>query len=361
MSRISAASSPGSGSIAGRPSCAVRGLIAAALIADMLTMPTHARHQPRIAYPEIAPNTFVMNGDATQALTAEQARTAAAQLALSQLSQNYRPNPAIWKIADSDTTIYLFGTIHVLPPGFQWRTAALERIVARADALLIESVDDGADVDRLIAGRGAVRSMRRLPPLAARISRDHRDRLARLMAGLPPQAATLLDTMPTWIAAIAVSFARELHAGEIPGPGADDWIEQRFRARQKPVIPIEDGSKVLASVNAIAAADQRRMLEAALDAPDRTRAELRAPLHAWAKGDIGPDSVLTIDLAASTGSSALTGPLLEDRNRDWARALIERLKTPGIVLFAAGAGHFIGNGSVIDRLERHGIEVARVQ
>src|SRR6185369_1001930 len=29
--------------------------------------------------------------------------------------------PALWKLADADTTIYLFGTIHALPDGVEWR------------------------------------------------------------------------------------------------------------------------------------------------------------------------------------------------------------------------------------------------
>lgn len=354
------ATAPGSGICAHRTKAALIGSLIAAIIA---TLPANARKPspavaPRIAYPDlpvddrIAPDDFAAR---------ENVADSAAQRALAQLSQNYRPNPAIWKIADQDTTIYLFGTVHVLPPGFEWRTAALERIVARADTLLIESIDDGAGVDRLIDGRARARSSHRLAPLAGRVSRDHRDLLARFLATLPPPAAALLDTLPTWIASIAISFVREVRAGEQPGPGADDWIEAQFRAARKPVIPIENGSAVLARVNAIPEADQRRMLDAALDAPDRTRAELRAPVHAWAKGDVGPDSLLTIDLTAMSGSSALTGPLLDDRNRAWTDALIRRLERPGTMLFAAGAGHFIGNGSVIELLGRRGIEVSRVQ
>jgi hypothetical protein len=37
------------------------------------------------------------------------------------------PRPALWLLADADTRIYMFGTIHVLPPGFRWRSAALDK------------------------------------------------------------------------------------------------------------------------------------------------------------------------------------------------------------------------------------------
>src|SRR5438270_6875574 len=32
-------------------------------------------------------------------------------------------HPALWAVSDADTTIYLFGTIHLLPEHYQWRTA----------------------------------------------------------------------------------------------------------------------------------------------------------------------------------------------------------------------------------------------
>ena len=36
------------------------------------------------------------------------------------------PRPAMWKVADEDTTLYLFGTFHLLPENHHWRTPAFE-------------------------------------------------------------------------------------------------------------------------------------------------------------------------------------------------------------------------------------------
>ena len=304
---------------------------------------------------QVLPDTGVLDGDALdddgEALDPAAEQRAADRLALSQLSQNYRPRPAIWRIGDADTTIYLFGTIHVLPPGFQWRSAALERVVAASDSLLLESV--GGDGPTTVMPRAAL-------PLAERVSPDHRAALARFADRLPPGAMAQLDAMPSWVAAIAIGYVRDMQAGETPGPGADDWLEARFRQMGKPVVAIEDTRAVMAHVAAIPEAKQRAMLNATLDAPGQSRAALRAPTHAWAKGEVGEGSALKVEFDTANGGDVLKVALLRDRNAAWVSALATRLRAPGTTLFAAGAGHFIGPGSVLDLLKRRGISVVRI-
>lgn len=306
----------------------------------------------------IAPDDFIMDELVEPLPTAAQQAALADRVGAFQLSQDYTPRPAIWRIGarrpgGRDTTIWLFGTVHVLPPGFRWRSPGVEAIARRAKLLLVESVDAGAGLDALAApGSGPPPA-----PLVARVNPSHRAKLEALMATLPPPAAAVLDGLPTWIAAVAVSVVRDIRAGELPGPGADDWLETQFRAAGKPVLPIEDGAKVLAAANAIPDAEQRAMLDEALDAPPLDRAASRAPLHAWAKGEVGPGSPIVVALQ----SAALSDALLDRRNAAWARQLKQRLRIPGELLFAAGAGHFIGRGSVIERLEAEGVRVTRVE
>ena len=332
--------------------------------------PARATERPRLAYQSTPDDDTVTQAGRPQlryrlADTDDQLAPAPAKApppgdaaTLAQLSQNYRPQPAIWRIGDRDTSIYMIGTIHALPPGFEWRNAGLARIIERSRLLIVESVKDDARDEALFVPNGAAS---KLPPLSLRVDASHRVKLAALTATLPPDAAALFDQMPSWIASVAIALVREIRSGEVLGPGADDWLEARFKAVNKPVIAIEDSGDVLTAVSAVPEADQQRMLHAALDAPVRSRADMRAATHAWAKGEMGPDSALSIDLIAATGSAAMATPLLTDRNRAWAAALAARLKMRGTILFAAGAGHFIGAGSVIEQLEARGVRVSRVQ
>src|SRR5690349_11638606 len=48
------------------------------------------------------------------------------------------PGPALWKVADKDTTIYLFGTVHALPKDVPWMRGAIGPALAAYDTLVTE-------------------------------------------------------------------------------------------------------------------------------------------------------------------------------------------------------------------------------
>jgi uncharacterized protein YbaP (TraB family) len=283
------------------------------------------------------------------------------EIARVRATQPYSPHPAIWKISDSDTTVYLFGTVHSLPPGFRWRNPVLEGIIVRADSLLLESTEREEDNVTFLEGMPKG-DAGKLPPLLDRVSHRYRAKLAQIQAALPAETVKEMDTMPTWIAAMGVGFVRDLMMGDMPSQGADDWLEKHFTSIGKPVEAIEDSKAVVTNINAVPEMAQRLMLESALAAPDRTHEELDAPAHAWAKGEVGADSPLRILPEQLDPSSAMADPLLARRNTDWVNTLMTKfMARPGTILFAAGAGHFVGPGSVIDMLQKRGVRVERVQ
>jgi len=47
--------------------------------------------------------------------------------------------PALWKLADKDTTIWLFGSVHVLPPDILWFKGKVAKAFAASEALVVET------------------------------------------------------------------------------------------------------------------------------------------------------------------------------------------------------------------------------
>jgi uncharacterized protein YbaP (TraB family) len=202
---------------------------------------------------------------------------------------------------------------------------------------------------------------KKLRPLLDRSTHRIRALLAEMQNDMPSDVAKSLDEMPTWLAAMTLGSLRDMKAGEVLDQGADDWLEKHFRETGRPVEAIENANAVSANLDAIPERAQRMMLEAALLAPERTHDDMDGGAHAWAKGDVGPESVLRIRPEDLDPMGLMAEPLLDDRNRAWVIKLRKRLTRPGTLLFAAGAGHFVGPGSVIDLLEKQGVRVVRVQ
>ena len=49
--------------------------------------------------------------------------------------------PALWKVADEDTTIYLFGTIHVLPKNLVWFEGPVAKALDESEQFITEIPD----------------------------------------------------------------------------------------------------------------------------------------------------------------------------------------------------------------------------
>lgn len=266
------------------------------------------------------------------------------------------PAPAIWRIADEDTTIYLFGTIHVLEPKLKWRSRTLNRIITRADELVVESSD--ADFAKMEAGMAeeleAEIAVDR-PPLIERVAKNKRDSVRRtIMASGMPEG--MFDLLPTWMAVFALGMGGIADTGTEEA-GADSTLEQLFLKAGKPVVSVEDPNAVIGAIRKLPEAELLRLLEddsaaAEEDVPGATSEDLE-----WARGDV---SGLAEGLGEDDLGPALYGALIRDRNAAWTSWLIERMKRPGTVLFAVGAGHLVGPDSVQTMLAARDVRSQRI-
>lgn len=266
------------------------------------------------------------------------------------------PRPALWKVSDPDTTVYLFGTIHILPEGFAWSTPRIDAAVKAADMLVLEIADaDAPDAaeryTRLATSPG-------LPPLAERIAPEQRGDLARLMAkgGFKPGQ---LDRLETWAAALALGIALYTEQGVSAANGVEAQLSKRFAAAGKPVAGLETTAEQLGFFDALPETAQRTLLSSIVAEADESGTELDAMADAWARGDVQRIAV-TFDDELKL-SPELAEALLHRRNARWAEWVKARLDTPGTVLVAVGAGHLAGKDSVQALIEAHGLKVERVQ
>src|SRR5690606_36748704 len=59
-------------------------------------------------------------------------------------------DPALWVVKDHDTTIYLFGTIHVLKPGLSWFDEAVKKAFDQSGTLVLEMVEPDQETQQSV-------------------------------------------------------------------------------------------------------------------------------------------------------------------------------------------------------------------
>lgn len=266
------------------------------------------------------------------------------------------PRPALWKIADADTTIYLLGTIHALPAGYQWQDERLRETISRSDRLVIEALldPDPAANAALLLQLGTSPG---LPPLAQRVKPSQRATLAKRIAEakLPP---AMLDRLETWAAALILSASSIAKLGVSQSDGVEEKLKATFAAARKPIEGLETAELQLAIFDTLPEREQRVFLKSVLDEPRDSQAEFARMLAAWARGD--EKAIARTFDKEMKGAPELSAALLTRRNTLWTSSVVARLASPGTVLVAVGAGHLAGRDSVRAMLARRGYRVERV-
>ena len=266
--------------------------------------------------------------------------------------------PAMWQVSDKDTNIYLFGTVHLLPPGTQWRTAKLEKATRESGTLVVETIVDEKNPQAFAAELARLSIRPGLPPIISRVSPAKQPalRAAIAKAGIPEAA---LNNMETWAAAFALLQLQFKELGVSGTDGVELTLRQAFTAAGKRVEQLETNSQQLGFFDSLPEASQRELLEGAVETPAAAKRQFDAMLAAWISGDV--EAMGRTFNAEFKSSPEMKEVLLKRRNANWAWWLHSRLGQPGTVFVAVGAGHLAGEDSVVELLKKRGLRVRRVQ
>ncbi len=264
--------------------------------------------------------------------------------------------PALWKVVDADTTIYLFGTIHLLPEGTRWIGPAINTALSRSQQLVIETIlDDPAKLGATMAKLGTSPG---LPPILSRVPLSKR---AALQAAIAKSsiATTTLDKMESWAAALALSSASLAAADLSHAEGVEAQLTAAFKRAGKPIGALETPEQQLGYFDSLPEAAQRKFLVGVVEDSTDVKRQFAAMIAAWRKGDVRKIAVTFDDEMRLTPE--LAEILLRRRNAIWANWVGTRMAKPGTVFVAVGAGHLAGKGSVDALVARNGYKVVRVQ
>ena len=267
-------------------------------------------------------------------------------------------DPGLWVVRSDQATVYLFGTVHLLPSDTNWSSRELDLALAASNRLVIELTDDNpANMQTQVIKYGLDPGH----PLSDKLSeRDrHRLELAAAEAELPGGAATLQPMRP-WLAAVTLAITPLARAGMDPAHGVDKILRARMEKAGKPVDGLETAEQQLRMLADMPEPLQISFLSQSLNEVAEGPARLRDLIDAWRRGDT--ETIARIeDEDLRQASPELYDRMLVKRNEAWAKVIASHMNEPGVTFVAVGAGHLAGPDSLQRQLEKLGIEVQRQQ
>lgn len=262
--------------------------------------------------------------------------------------------PPVWTVRTARCTLILFGSVHLLPTGLDWRPPVLTEALTKADEVWFEiPIDQGMSVEavRLADTRGMLPRGDSLP---AHLTPDGRARLQRVATALGI-APSSLEGMRAWLAEVTLSLLVDARAGAVASQGVEEQIENlappsvRRRAFETP-------RQQIAFLAEAPPGEQVAALEETLREIEERPWSYRRVVDEWMAGDLAGLALDALE-PLRRASPAIYQRLITNRNRRWADVIQRRLGRPGAIVIIVGMGHLVGAGGVPALLRAKGIKV----
>lgn len=267
--------------------------------------------------------------------------------------------PALWKVSDADTTLYLFGTIHMLPPGATWKSTAVDEALAGSKAAYFETDVEGDPRQQaeLVRRLGLLDSSRRLSDA---LNPDQKSAVAAAAARVGYSLGAL-DGQQPWFAAVSLSDAAIREAGYSSEAGVESQLRREAEKEGKDIRFLETMERQLSALADLTQDVQIAYLAYSASDIETVGPSLARMVNAWRAGDVDGLTHLLIDEDMARLPEMQTA-LLTRRNAEWADQLKSLLDAePGHFFVAVGAAHFSGEDSLLAQLQRRGVASERIQ
>ncbi|MGD9979797.1 MAG: TraB/GumN family protein [Hyphomonadaceae bacterium] len=285
---------------------------------------------------------------------------ALALAALASCAQSHAPGaitPALYAVRDADSTMYLFGTVHVRPRGADWGNARVRAAIDESEEVWTElMMSPEADAQTQALAQQYGRATR---PLSSWLNEEENARLnaATASVGLPQGS---LEGLQPWAAALTLTVVPLMQAGYDPQSGVDRSLDAYADNAGKRMRALETAEQQYRFFAEMSPELQREMLVEAIAQIDDVAAMIGAMSETWERGNEAALARVVIE-ETREDYPELYRTLFVARNNAWMEELTREMEGSGVDFIAVGAGHVIGPDGLVAQFRARGYRVERVR
>jgi len=264
--------------------------------------------------------------------------------------------PLMWVIKDADSTIYLFGSIHVMRDDIYWLTPELRQKFESADSLWLEipNLDDSMAMIQTVQKYSANPANN----MTEGLSDAEVERINQLAAPYGGSAKQLMGVRK-WAVGLFLTTQKIASLGYNPRTGVDVTLLNGARYFGKDVQGLETMDEQMQALVPANDAEDIKALRETLSYIDGLPADLPPLVKAWVEGD---EAALTrlLDSKMKAKDPAGYQRVVINRNAAWEPKIEAILAGKGTTFIAVGTAHLVGPDSVIAMLKARGIVAQKI-
>ena len=242
-------------------------------------------------------------------------------------------------MSSAGTTLYIFGSVHVLKPGTPWLDDELRQKISTVRAIYLE-VSPAEQQELFVAGL-----VMKYGILAKGDSlKNHLPAEVYAEVGAAFRAhgmqEKIFESFKPWTADMAYSALKFLDAGYKQETGVEATITALAQAKGIRTEGLETAEFQISLFASLTDQEAAEMLQEDLAEADQMAAVMDRLTSSWGSGDVA-------DLAAYFAETTKDDPklrkkIITDRNAAWVPKIQAIMDKPGTYLVVVGTGHLVG-------------------
>ncbi len=264
-------------------------------------------------------------------------------------------DPALWVVKDADTTIYLFGTIHLMRPEVQWFDGGVKSAYAASSELVIEMVEPEPAKAQSIVMSTAVDPDG--PPLTQKLNPKSVAEYKKAMEQLNLPTGSFEQFEPWFVSTLLAIMPLQKY-GLSPESGVDKVLAAAAKRDGKTIIGLETMEEQIGFFDNLPEPLQIEFLDQTIKGLPKYGKLIDMMVGSWAAGKT--EKLGNAMTKSMKSTPEITKVLLKDRNARWADWIVKRMDKPGTVFLAVGAGHLAGKDSVQTMLNTRKLKAVRI-
>lgn len=257
----------------------------------------------------------------------------------------------MWKVSSDKGTIYLLGSIHLVPPDFYPLPAEVEKAFDQSSDLVLEADDTKVDPLKLQTLMLSKSMYQDGDNLQNHLSKDT---LAALQQYCEKsgQAADKFMTMRPWFVGMMIPLLELQRQGFDAKLGIDKHFQSKAQESGKAVGEVESAEFQMELISSFPDDLQEKLLKSSLLDVQDTKKEAAVMTNAWKNGNVADMELLvTKDEREHPELKVVSEKLIYDRNVNMEKKIEEYLDSGKSYFVVVGAGHLVGDRGIIKMLK----------